>query len=312
MSTSLHARAKARIAGARSRNEVRLGRWCYYGAVGVLGLVLLGAGQPPISAPPPAQPSAPRPMDPVGGTGVSPVGATAGGTGVSPVADQKASPMDTPLRLIHEAQQAYRNVQDYTCLLVKRERSNGRLPPDNVMEMKVRTQPFSVYLRWLQPRSEAGQEVCYVAGRNDGKMRVRAKGLLGTVGFVSLDPNDPRARQTSRRSITEAGIGNMIERFARSWENERRLNLTTEVHVADYEYNRRRCTRLEILHPNNGNGHFLYYRDVIYFDKETHLPIRLEFYDWPRLAGDVGQLVEEYSFANMRLNVGLGDNVFNH
>ncbi|MGH7172847.1 MAG: DUF1571 domain-containing protein [Gemmataceae bacterium] len=294
---SLHARAKARVARARSLNEARLGRWWYYSAVVVLGLVLLGAGQPPISAPPSVQPSAPRPMNPT-----------------APASTAPASPMDAPLRLIHEARQAYRNVQDYTCLLVKRERSNGGLPPyDTVMEMKVRTQPFGVYLRWLQPRSEAGQEVCYVAGRNNGKMRVHPKGVLGSfAGFISLDPNDPRARQASRRSITEAGIGNTIERFARSWEEERRLNLVSQVKIAEYQYNHRRCTRVEITHPNNANGHFLYYRDLIYFDKETHLPIRLEFYDWPRQAGDLGHLVEVYSFANMRLNVGLGDNVFNH
>ncbi|HZV04331.1 MAG TPA: DUF1571 domain-containing protein [Gemmataceae bacterium] len=274
-------------------------RWWYYGALGVLGLVLLGAGQPPSSAPPPSQPSAPEPMDPAS---------------TKSLPQQQASPMDEPVRLIHEAQQAYQNVRDYACLLIKRERINGVLPnADAVMEMKVRTQPFSVYLRFIQPRTEAGQEVCYVAGRNDGKMRVRPKGVLGSfAGFVSLDPNDPRARQTSKRSITEAGIGNMIERFARAWENERRQNLTTQVRVAEYEYNRRRCTRVETIHPDNGNGHFLYYRDVVYFDKETHLPIRLEFYDWPRQAGDSGQLVEVYSFANMRLNVGLGDDVFNH
>ncbi|HTU18141.1 MAG TPA: DUF1571 domain-containing protein, partial [Gemmataceae bacterium] len=74
----------------------------------------------------------------------------------------------------------------------------------------------------------------------------------------------------------------------------------------------RRCTRVETIHPTNADGHFLYYRDVLYFDKETHLPIRLEFYDWPRADGDPGQIVEEYGFANMRLNVGLGDDVFNH
>jgi hypothetical protein len=187
------------------------------------------------------------------------------------------------------------------------------LPRDNsVIEMKVRTQPFSVYLRWLQPRAEAGQEVCYVARRNDGKMRVHPKGVLGAVGFISLDPNDPRARQTSRRSITEAGIGNMIDRFARAWENERRLNLTTQVNVAEYAYEGRRVTRVETIHPTNPDRHFLYYRDVVYFDKETHLPIRLEFYDWPRQQGDAGQLVEVYSFTQMRLNVGLGDEVFNH
>jgi hypothetical protein len=280
-------------------------RGWYYATVGILGLVLLGAGQPPVSAPPPAQPSAPRPM-----TAAPPAGATH----APQVPAQPASPMDEPVRLIHQAQQAYQQVRDYTCLLIKREQMNGVVPSnDTVMEMKVRTQPFSVYLRWLQPRSEAGQEVCYVDGRNDGKMRVHPKGVFGNLaGFISLDPNDPRARQTSRRSITEAGIGNMIERFARAWENERRLNLTNQVHVAEYEYNRRRCFRVETVHPDNSSGHFRYYRDVVYFDQHTHLPIRLEFYDWPRQPGDAGQLVEVYSFANMRINVGLGDDVFNH
>ena len=281
----------------RVRNDGQSRRWWYYGGVGVLGLVLLGAGQPPISAPPPAQPAAPQPME----------------SSTTDVASPTASPMDEPVRLIHEAQKAYQNVRDYTCLLVKRERVNGALPPETVMEMKVRAQPFGVYLKWIQPRNEAGQEVCYVAGRNDGKMRVHPKGVLGSfAGFVSLDVNDARVRQTSRRSITEAGIGNTIERFARAWDNERRNNLTTQVQIAEYEYNHRRCVRVETIHPNNGNGQFLYYRDVIFFDKETHLPIRLEFYDWPRQAGDAGQLVEMYSFANMRINVGLGEDVFNH
>jgi hypothetical protein len=282
---------------ARTTDHNKSRRWWFYGGVGVLGLVLLGAGQPPIATPPPAAPSAPQPMDTTAPNAPAPA----------------ASPMDEPVRLIREAQKAYQNVRDYTCLLIKRERANGTLPPNTVMEMKVRTQPFSVYLKWVEPRLEAGQEVCYVAGRNGGKMRVHPKGVLGSVaGFISLDVNDPRVRRTSSRSITEAGIGNAIERFSRAWETERQHNLTTQVNVGEYEYNRRRCVRVETIHPNNGNGHFLYYRDVVYFDKETHLPIRLEFYDWPRQTGDQGQLVETYSFANMKLNVGLTDAVFNH
>jgi hypothetical protein len=292
MSTTQQGKAIPWSAGPRLRSR-RPGRWWYSGVVAVLGMVLLGAGQPPPSTPL-AAPAAPRPMDPT-----------------APAA-APTSPMDEPLRLIHEAQRAYQGVRDYTCLLIKRERMNGAMPPENVMEMKVRTQPFSVYLRWLQPRSEAGQEVCYVAGRYDGKMRVRPRGVLGTVGFVSLDPNDPRARQTSRRSITEAGIGNTIERLARAWEHQKQHNPKAQVRVAEYEYNRRRCMRVEISHSTNPDGKLLYSRDVVYFDKETHLPIRLEFYDWPRQQGDPGQLVEVYSFANMRLNVGLGDDVFNH
>ena len=295
MSTTRKAEAISVLTEARACRR-RPARWWYSAAVGVVGMVLLGAGQPPTSAPPAAGPSAPRPMD-----------QTAAPAAPAPA----AAPMDEPARLIREAQQAYKNVRDYTCLLIKSESMNGKLPPESVMEMKVRVQPFSIYLRWLRPSSDAGQEVCYVAGRNDGKIRVHPSGVLGAVGFVSLDPSDPRLRKASRRSINEAGIGNTIERFARAWEDEEKRKLTTGVRVAEYEYNRRRCMRVETVHPAN-DGHFLYYRDVVYFDKETHLPIRLEFYDWPRQTGDTGQLVEVYSFANMRLNVGLGDDVFNH
>ena len=292
MSMTLLKRAKSEQTAPTPKRS-RLVRWWYYSAVGLVGLVLLGAGQPPVSTPATAQPTAPRPM------------------GQTAPAAATTSPMDEPVRLIHEAQQAYQQVRDYTCILIKNENASQQTVYHQI-EMKVRVQPFSVYLRWLAPRSEVGQEVCYVAGRNEGKMRVHPKGVLGAVGFISLDPNDPRVRQTSKRSITEAGIGNMIERFARAWENERRLNLTTEVSVAEYAYDGRRCIRAETRHPTNPDGHFLYYRDVVYFDKETHLPIRLEFYDWPRQQGDTGKLVEVYSFTKMRINVGLGDEVFNH
>jgi hypothetical protein len=222
-----------------------------------------------------------------------------------------ASPLDEALRLIALARDSYGRVQDYTCTLVKRERLGAQMPPDSVVAMAVRTRPFSVYLRWKEPRSLAGQEVCYVAGRNDGMMRVRPNGLLGAVGFVTLDPNDPRARQTSRHNVTEAGIGNLIERFAARWEAERRQNFT-QVRIAEYEFNKRRCTRVETAHPAHARGQVLHYRSVLYFDKETHLPIRVECYDWPAGPGDPGQLIEVFSFVNLRLNVGLGDEVFNH
>ena len=200
MSTIRQQTTNHRASQAQARSCRRSARWWYHGTVSLLGVVLLGAGQPPVSAPPPGARAAPRPM------------------AQSAPAAAPTSPMDEPVRLIREAQQAYQNVRDYTCLLVKRERMGHDLQPENVMEMKVRTQPFSVYLRWPQLRSEVGQQVCYVAGRNDGKIRVHPKGVLGAVGFVSLDPNDPRLRQASRRGIEEAGIGNTIERFAKSWE----------------------------------------------------------------------------------------------
>src|SRR5262249_44960991 len=109
-----------------------------------------------------------------------------------------ASPLDEPLRLVADAAQVYRGVQDYTCLFIKHERLRGQLQAENVIDMRARTQPFSVYLHWLAPQQFTGQEACYVTGRNNGMMRVHSTGLLGIAGFVSLDPRDPRAAQNSR------------------------------------------------------------------------------------------------------------------
>src|SRR5437899_1253652 len=135
---------------------------------------------------------------------------------ISPPASSQAppaSPLDEPLRLVADAKQAYQGIRDYTCTMIKKERLNGQLQPDNVVRMKVRNLPFSVYLGWVAPKESAGQEACYVAGKNNGQMRVHSQGVLGVVGFVTMPVNDPRVLANTKHSITEAGIGNLILRF---------------------------------------------------------------------------------------------------
>jgi Protein of unknown function (DUF1571) len=225
--------------------------------------------------------------------------------------DKTSSPMDEPLRLLAAARTAYKHISDYSCTMIKRERIDGELQPANVISMKVRAEPFSVYLQWQEPKEIVGQEACYVAGKNDGKMRVKAAGtFVGLIGFVPLDPNDPRAQATSRHSITEAGIGNLLDRFTKGWTQEKQWG-QTQVKVAEYDYNKRRCVRVETIHPKDTEK-FVFHRNVVYFDKETHLPVRTECYDWPKNPGEKGELVEVYSYVNVKVNVGLEDDVFDH
>ena len=40
------------------------------------------------------------------------------------------------------------------------------------------------------------------------------------------------------------------------------------------------------------------------------MPIRYEAYDWPTSAGGPPQLIEEYTYINLQLNVGLQDEDF--
>jgi hypothetical protein len=227
-----------------------------------------------------------------------------------PQAGQESA-LDDPLRMIAAARQSYQQVIDYQCILISQERVSNKLLPQNVIQMSFRKNPFSVYMKWLGPKEKEGQEVCYVQGKNQNKMRVRAAGsFAGSLGFIPIDVNDPKVKQNSRHAITEAGLGNLIERVAKSWEAERNLN-KTQVNIAEYEYNKKRCIRVETMHREQ-HPSFYAYRCVIYFDKETWLPVRTESYDWPRQGGPAeGELLECFSYIDMRTNVGLQDGLFN-
>jgi hypothetical protein len=227
-------------------------------------------------------------------------------------ADAKDNPLDEPLRLIAEARLAFQNVKDYTCILVSQERIHGEMRPENVIFMNARKEPFSIYLRWMAPKGLVNQEICYVVGRNHGMMRAHSAGLLGIVGFVNLDPRDPRVFDYSRHAITEAGIGHLIDQYGNYWLAERPWN-RLHVVVEEYEVDHRRCTRVEASYPGSKPGQFYAYRSVIYFDRENHLPIRVENYGWPRPDGPPGgELLEKYSYVGLCLNVNLDDKAFDY
>jgi hypothetical protein len=229
--------------------------------------------------------------------------------GQSAPADTPAG-MDQAIAILTEARLRFANVRDYECRLIKRESVHGAPLPECIMTMKVRNKPLSVHLRCECPNADKGLEVCYVQGRNHGMMRVHPAGMLGVLGFWSVDTHDPRAFEKNRHCITEVGLGNLLESTARYWDMERRLNKTL-VHITDDELDGRACTRIETIHPDRNAGSFYGYRCVLWLDKVTHLPVGAETYDWPRRGGsDGGDLLEWYRYLDLRCNIGLGDDAF--
>lgn len=225
-----------------------------------------------------------------------------------------ASEMDLSVRLNSDARASFARVKDYIGLFYKQERVNGQLQQEQTIQLRVRQEPFSVYMKWLGPQKLAGQEACYVAGKHNNQLRAKASGpLLGALGFVTLDPRDAKVMANNRHPITEAGLGNLIEKISAGTEKERQLppdQLT--VALGEYRFLNRPVTRVETTRKVN-NGQFYAYRSVVYFDKETRLPVRVEAYDWPRAGGPpTGDLLECYSFVDLKFNVGLTDAAFNY
>jgi outer membrane lipoprotein-sorting protein len=214
------------------------------------------------------------------------------------------APIQRALRIVAECQERYQSVSDYTCTFFKRERISGRLIPAHIMDMKVRTKPQSIYLRFQQPAK--GREAIYIAGRHGGKVLAHDVGLNKVLaGTLALEPTSSRAMDSCRHPITEAGIGPLLETISKRWAIELNPNETV-VKFADMLVGEQRCVMIETSHPQK-RADFLFYRVRLYIDKELGLPIRFEAYDWPKRKGDEPQLAEEYNYSDMKLNVGLSD-----
>ena len=199
-------------------------------------------------------------------------------------------------------QERYQSVTDYTCTFWKRERISGKLIPAHVMAMKVRTKPQSIYLKFEQPAK--GREAIYVAGRHAGKVVAHDVGFNKLLaGTIHLEPTSARAMTDCRHPITEAGIGPLLETVSRRWAVELDQHETV-VSFSDMLVGERHCQMIESTHPGRKSD-FLFHKVRLFIDKELGLPIRFEAYDWPRKSGIEPELAEEYTYGELKLNVGL-------
>jgi hypothetical protein len=215
------------------------------------------------------------------------------------------SPIARALAAIERCQVRYQQVRDYTCTFSKRERIKGQLTPLHLITMKVRTEPRSIYLKFQKP--SAGREAIYIAGRHNGKVLAHDVGLNRLLaGTLHLDPNGGRAMEDCRHPISEAGIGPLLKTLETRWASELDPTESVVLFRGDQTVGTRRCTMIETTHPQK-LPEFLFYRVRLYIDAELGLPIHFEAYDWPSSPQGTAEMVEEYSYSDLKLNVGLGD-----
>lgn len=209
------------------------------------------------------------------------------------------------------------NVDDYTCLLIKRERIAGELLPYEHIYVKFRSErvnhdevvvPFSVYMKFLGPKRMKGREVLFVEGDNDGDMLARQPGRRASID-LSVDPHGDLAMRNNRYPITEFGIENLLGRLIEVAVEDMRYD-DCEVNIyRGAKVDGRSCTGYEVKHPIRGPG-FRFHLARVFVDDELGVPVRYAAYDWPAEQGGAPQLLEEYTYRRLNLNVGLTDEDF--
>lgn len=219
-------------------------------------------------------------------------------------------PLDPAIaRAVESLKHVKAEVKDYTATFVKRERVEGKLGDPEYIFIKVRQEPFSVYMYFLKPDNFAGREVIYVQGANNGNIVVHeAKGAGALLGNIELTPTSALAMRGNRYPITEVGVENLTKRLVEVAENDRQFG-ECDVRMEDSKINDRKCTMLQVVHPVPRKN-FRFHVARVFMDEELKMPIRYESYDWPEKAGGTPVLIEEYTYLNMKVNQNLTDEDF--
>ena len=217
-------------------------------------------------------------------------------------------PIAKARQVIADCKAKYLTVHDYTCTFFKRERIDGKLYAPHIMSMKARTKPASLYFKFIQPNP--GREAIYVHGHNNNKIVAHDVGIGRIVaGTMHLDPKGDMAMDENRHPVTEAGLGTMIDLVKDRWDTELHPGESVILFHPQAKVGDRTCLMVESIHPRRSPD-FLFHKVKLYVDKELNLPIRFEAYDWPKTPGSEPELIEEYTYVNLKLNVGLKDRDF--
>ena len=247
-----------------------------------------------------------------------------GATGTAVAQDAKPTAEHALQPVLRMASSAHarmeQEIKDYTCILAKHERVDRRLMDPELMFIKIRhqqvtagqvTTPFSVYVKFLGPAEIKGREVLWVEGKYHNKLIVRNGGKKFEYVTLAIPVDSDLAKQRNRYPVPEIGVKNLTRRLIENGQQEMQYKDCVVKTAPGAKINNRPCTLIQVSNPVRRED-FAYQFARILVDDELQLPVYYCAYDWPKEEGGQPRLLEEYTYTDIKVNVGLTDWDFDH
>jgi hypothetical protein len=219
--------------------------------------------------------------------------------------------------LLKSGRDRFSQIPAYSATFIKRERIGSELSPPTTLELKVRHQPFAVYLKWVEGQG-VGKEVLFKEGENDGNMLVRLGGVKGRlIPAFKLDASGVLAMNESRYPVTKAGILGLTESLIAHRVQELQDQIYPRARQeADGFCDGRRCA-VYIFEFTDKDRSPEYRKSIQFLDRQWNVPLLVENYTWPDpgqhpegAALDEATLIEYYKYANVVVDGRLTDDDF--
>ncbi len=215
-------------------------------------------------------------------------------------------PLTRPIAHARACKEKAEAMAAYETTFVKRE-VVGRSLISQQMRMKVRHNPFSVYMYFESPSE--GREVIFVEGRNNNNLLVHETGFAGLIGTLELSPTGSQVMAENRYPITKAGIANMVQAVIEQWETELKYGEIEVKYYKDAKVAEHTCRVIESIHPQP-RKQFPFHITRLWIDDATGLPVRVQQLGFPATADAKPPVIEDYTFTKIQADVRLTDRDF--
>ncbi len=212
---------------------------------------------------------------------------------------KEAMPVDDPVDFLKECLRRFdeRNIAGYEMVMLKQERLGGQLQPSEEIEVRYRTKPHSVVLKWIKGERKATSAM-FVEGENNNMLLIHPAGIAGRlIKVVERDPEGEDAKQSGRYSMREFGLRATMQRTLGGFERAKALGTSKMSYLGVLkvkELNDRLCYAFKRIDAQPQEDGF---SDVtIYIDKETWIQVGT------LLKADDGKVIAEYLFRDIKFN----------
>lgn len=212
--------------------------------------------------------------------------------------------------LLQRGCERFERIPDYTATMFKQERINGELLDGQTMSLKLRHEPFSVYMKWLT--GDKGRQVIYVDGQNDGNLLVQLGGVKGRLlGTLTVDPNGSQALSESRYPITGAGLLHLARKVLEYRKQDLARGVGSRCEMHDNQTLNDRPCFLFVTTYDSPEYSPTYRKSMLYIDKELSMPVCARNYTWAKNPNpetlDDDTLIEFYSYSDIQWESRLAD-----
>lgn len=215
--------------------------------------------------------------------------------------------------LLEQAIQKLEKSKGYTATFYKQEVVHGNMTKPQAMQVKIRHQPFSVYMKWVA--GDKGRELLYVDGKHDNDMLIH----LGKGGRVlptlKLNPNGDQAMKEARYPVTDMGILNLAKKIVAYRKRDLGNKKLPKCVMFDNQIlNDRKCYCFVIEYESQADSKD-YRKSILFVDKQHLLPVCIQNFAWGGESQSVAErdkatLIEDYRYSGLRLNNRLADSDF--